>query len=328
LLGDDVDSEGPQIRLIDWGLAHQHVLTDDGRPIAETLHSRCGSRSYMAPEVTNKEVSAITGYDGFQADVWSLGVCLFAIHLGFFPFEQAHIEHDWRARRVAASQMKGESTMATILDFYSQTDTVLSDALIALLDRMLVFDPKQRATLSEVMDSEWVNGWAAEACRSISCSSISSGSMQNTSATQLSRCSSESLSQLPNGALRPTVERQDSASTIHSASSHTSSHTSSVSGTHSMRDSIRAPARLQTQVEEEGEPTSHWAAVRYAIAGARQQIRQAQQQRRSNDELHNEPRFGRAQSFGKAFRSFGRTASLGKNPHRSPTIANESAAGF
>jgi len=316
-----------KIQLIDWGLAHQHVLASDGSPVPESLHSRCGSRSYMAPEVTNKEVSSTQGYDGFQADIWSLGVCLFAIHLGFFPFETANKESDWRARRVAMAQLKGESTMATILAFYSGGDNDLSDALVSLLDRMLVFDPKQRATLNEVASSEWLKRWMANSSSRPSMGSLlSSSSLCN--ATALIRCDSESLSQLPPGTLRPTVERQDSASTIHSSSSRASSHTSSFSGhTYSARESIRAPARLQTQLEEDG-AIAHWAAIRYAIAGARQQMRQAQQHKRSsnNNSEGDNARFPRSQSFGRAFRSFGRKASLGMGLRRSSGIAAEAVA--
>ena len=32
---------------------------------------------------------ARVGYDGFTADVWSLGVCLFAMLSGFFPLEES-----------------------------------------------------------------------------------------------------------------------------------------------------------------------------------------------------------------------------------------------
>jgi len=147
-----------KIKLIDWGLAHQHTVTNDGAVMPEKLHSRCGSRSYMAPEVTNRDISSTIGYDGFAADVWSLGVCLFAIHLAFFPFEQAHPEHDWRARRVIEAQKAGRSTMATILSFYPQKSVNggLSKSLLDLLDRMLVFDPAKRASLAEVLCSEWL----------------------------------------------------------------------------------------------------------------------------------------------------------------------------
>jgi hypothetical protein len=123
----------------------------------------------------------------------------------------------------------------------------------------------------------------------------------------LTRCDSQPLAEVSFGTLRPTFERQDSASTIHSASSRTSSHASSISGI----QAIRKPAQLQTQVEEdEATHTSHWAAVRYAIAGAKQQIRQAQQHRRGKESVEDRTSsFGRAMSFGGALRGFVRKAS-------------------
>lgn len=112
----------------------------------------------MAPEVTNRDISGTIGYDGFAADMWSLGVCLFAMHLAFFPFEQANPDVDWRARRVVQAQKEGRSTMATILSFYpaKAANGGLSDALLALLDRLLIFNPQKRATLGEVLCSEWL----------------------------------------------------------------------------------------------------------------------------------------------------------------------------
>jgi len=156
LCGRDGESDAARIKLIDWGLAHQHAFDPDGNVIFEMLHSRCGSRSYMAPEVTNRQISSVRGYDGFQADVWSLGVCLFAIHLGFFPFEQADPESDWRARRVVEAQRRGGSSMATIFGFYPQKPLSLSPALLHLLDHMLVFDPSRRATLADVAAHPWI----------------------------------------------------------------------------------------------------------------------------------------------------------------------------
>ena len=153
-----------RIKLIDWGLAYLHAMGADGSPVPEKLYSRSGSRSYMAPEVTNKDISAVIGYNGFAADVWSLGVCLFAMHLGFFPFEQANPLVDWRARRVVEAQAVGASTMATILSFYPKMECTLSPSLLALLDRMLVFDPVRRATLPEVLGSEWLAPHVATCC--------------------------------------------------------------------------------------------------------------------------------------------------------------------
>ena len=117
------------VQLVDWGLAHQHEIAPDGAVLPARLRSRCGSRSYMAPEVATLKaarggrearggrggtsggataapgaaaaVSPATlpvvgesgeagvgiprerGYDGFAADVWSVGVCLFAMRAGW-----------------------------------------------------------------------------------------------------------------------------------------------------------------------------------------------------------------------------------------------------
>lgn len=48
------------------------------------LRTACGSPCYAAPEMV-----AGKRYKGSQADIWSLGVCLFAMLCGYLPFEDA-----------------------------------------------------------------------------------------------------------------------------------------------------------------------------------------------------------------------------------------------
>ena len=63
------------VKVIDFGLSHIYAKGGDGEfDRSVLLKEMCGSKSYAAPEVLSG-----VGYDGFLADVWSLGVCLFAM---------------------------------------------------------------------------------------------------------------------------------------------------------------------------------------------------------------------------------------------------------
>ena len=48
-------------------------------------HTKCGSVMYAAPEVLRSTLQR--GYDAAAADVWSLGVILFAMLSGTLPFQ-------------------------------------------------------------------------------------------------------------------------------------------------------------------------------------------------------------------------------------------------
>ena len=97
------------VKLIDFG------LSSDRGPGA-LLSDVVGSLAYCAPEVLNIDVARRLGeppppgYDGFAADVWSLGICLFALTVGFFPFEAATarttdaVGADYRFQRAAIAQ--------------------------------------------------------------------------------------------------------------------------------------------------------------------------------------------------------------------------------
>ncbi|XP_041363071.1 CBL-interacting protein kinase 15-like [Gigantopelta aegis] len=68
------------IRLSDFGFARYN-------PTHELLDTFCGSYAYAAPEVLNGEE-----YDGAQVDVWSMGVCMYAMLNGRLPFRDDDID--------------------------------------------------------------------------------------------------------------------------------------------------------------------------------------------------------------------------------------------
>uniref|UniRef100_A0A0K0FWW7 Serine/threonine-protein kinase kin-29 (inferred by orthology to a C. elegans protein) n=1 Tax=Strongyloides venezuelensis TaxID=75913 RepID=A0A0K0FWW7_STRVS len=63
------------LRLIDFGLSSSKLTN---------LTQPCGSLPYTAPEIL-----AGQPYDGIKVDIWSVGVCLFIMLVGKFPFENS-----------------------------------------------------------------------------------------------------------------------------------------------------------------------------------------------------------------------------------------------
>jgi len=131
-------------KICDFGLAYD--ATVDKRKI---LTEVCGSKSYVAPEVLNG-----CGYDGFIADIWSCGICLFAMLAGFFPLDEAS-PSDWRFERVKLAVENDLSVTPAVFGFYDRPCDFSNDA-IALLDGMLSLDPTQRWSVEEVLGSAWV----------------------------------------------------------------------------------------------------------------------------------------------------------------------------
>jgi MAP/microtubule affinity-regulating kinase len=74
----------------------ENILLDETKTVVKMIdfgfstcipHERkvkifCGTPSYMAPEIVSK-----TEYSGPPADIWALGVLLFALLCGRFPFK-------------------------------------------------------------------------------------------------------------------------------------------------------------------------------------------------------------------------------------------------
>ena len=67
--------ENRNIKIVDFGFS---VSFKEG----QKLRKACGSPSYAAPEIVSRRPYSPTG-----VDVWSLGVVLYAMVCGYFPFQ-------------------------------------------------------------------------------------------------------------------------------------------------------------------------------------------------------------------------------------------------
>ena len=67
--------EDKKIKIIDFGFSIQ--VTKDKK-----LDTFCGTPSYMAPEITRKQ-----DYYGHLVDIWALGILLYCMLCGAFPFK-------------------------------------------------------------------------------------------------------------------------------------------------------------------------------------------------------------------------------------------------
>ncbi|TMW62805.1 hypothetical protein Poli38472_005423 [Pythium oligandrum] len=124
-------------RIIDFGFSQIESTRSDGRDaVASAVKNFCGTPSYMAPEVVSCK-----RYDGKRVDVWSLGVLLYVLLCGKFPFQGQSIHQLYQNIR------------ATSLAFPSS----LSKDVQHLLQGILVVDPAQRFTLSEIQDHSWLH---------------------------------------------------------------------------------------------------------------------------------------------------------------------------
>ena len=103
-----------------------------------TARSSVGTAGYTAPEVIIGGIA----YDAPTTDIWSLGVMLYVIVAGRFPF-------DIKSPTWSQDIMSG--SFAPLSDVPH-----LSQGVENLLRRMLEPSPRRRATLAEIMSHEWV----------------------------------------------------------------------------------------------------------------------------------------------------------------------------
>ena len=120
-------SRNLRLKISDFGFARRFTDT-------QKLQTYCGSYAYAAPEIIIGEP-----YLGPMADIWSIGVILYAMVCGKLPFK------DKDAKTLL-------SDVASKLHFPSRISEQCKD----LIKGILKFNPKDRLTLEEIKSHPWM----------------------------------------------------------------------------------------------------------------------------------------------------------------------------
>ncbi|RKO99046.1 hypothetical protein CXG81DRAFT_30313 [Caulochytrium protostelioides] len=126
------------IVITDFGFANMSNTQED-----HLLQTSCGSPCYAAPELVMSD-----GYVGEAADIWSCGVILYAMLCGYLPYDDD-------------PENPNGDNINRLYTYIMETELVFPEGISAkacdLMQRMLVPDPKQRATMAEIIAHPWLH---------------------------------------------------------------------------------------------------------------------------------------------------------------------------
>ncbi|MDP2435608.1 MAG: serine/threonine-protein kinase [archaeon] len=139
---------GDKLVIIDWGMGIQIV---PGQHRVEA----CGSPEYASPELYMRQP-----YLGPEVDVWAMGVVLYAMVTGNFPF-------------VGRSRA---DTGSHICHSFYMPPLGVSHGCLDLLSRLLTKSPRDRISVFEALSHPWISGVPTLACSDPSSAASSSAS--------------------------------------------------------------------------------------------------------------------------------------------------------
>lgn len=109
----------------------------------EVIQEQCGTPAYIAPEIIDEN-----GYSGFTADIWSLGILLYAMTTGSMPFRANSIEQLHKH--------------ILEVNFQIPKELNLSDQLCDMITNLVVKEPTSRLPLVKIFNHSWMKNISNE----------------------------------------------------------------------------------------------------------------------------------------------------------------------
>ena len=126
------DSEAPKIKIGDFGLAYHCSANISYNNLSGTL-------PYMSPE------KVLCKPSGFKSDVWSLGVILYSMICGSFPF-YSHESQEETIERITREELSFEAPV------WDEVSEGCKDLIINMLQK----DQKSRTDLRGILNHSWL----------------------------------------------------------------------------------------------------------------------------------------------------------------------------
>jgi len=140
----------PQLKLCDFGFAKGWGGMD------ASMMTVLGTPEYMAPEQAMMETQVNGHYNACHSDIWSSGVVLFVMLLGFFPFEVDQDDDNpgfERQLRQVWAQQQDDAWWKTrhVAPGWAHLSADCQD----LLKRIFEYDEERRITVAEIQEHPW-----------------------------------------------------------------------------------------------------------------------------------------------------------------------------
>lgn len=133
-------------KIIDFGMALRMPYVENEDSIKFLLmppQGACGKQNYMAPEV----IVNTQPLNGFQVDIWALGIILFSFLAGRPPMSHAS-ESDPLFCNIR------DGKLTALIRFWKLD---LSPKVVHFLQRLFQVEPARRLTLAEILTDPWMN---------------------------------------------------------------------------------------------------------------------------------------------------------------------------